>query len=111
VDNVAALLAVLSPDFLNIKGRIKVASEAQEEVTRRAALRAPIYLGVLTIIATIVVLVLGSGLVLRGEISDLKARTDETASIEKLEVRVRTLEGKSVKHSGGIVEVEQGSGK
>lgn len=87
-DGVAALLAALSRDFLNITSRVREAAKREEEITRREGLRVPIIVGILTVL----IVAFPAWLSLRGEVSDLKAHTDGTAGIQKLDERLKALE-------------------
>lgn len=80
---VDTLLSVLSADFLNISGRVRVAAATEEQKTRRVALFVPLLVSVLAII--------GSAVVVRGEISDLKAQTSAFADSRKLEREITSL--------------------
>jgi dCTP deaminase len=80
---VESLLSVLSADFLNISGRVRVAAATEEQKTRRRSLFVPILISLVAII--------GSGAVLRGEISDLKAQTSAFADSRKLEKEITSL--------------------
>jgi dCTP deaminase len=77
------LLSRLSADFLNISGRVHDAAQAEEQKTRRWALMVPIITGLVAIIAT--------GLLLRGEISDLKAETKSVSDFSRLERELTAL--------------------
>jgi deoxycytidine triphosphate deaminase len=80
---VESLLSVLSADFLNISGRVRVAAATEEQKTRRMSLLVPILITVVAIISSTVLL--------RGEISDLKAQTSAFADYRKLETEIASL--------------------
>jgi len=99
-DSVGKLLGVLSSDFLGISARVKAVAESEEEKTRREVLRAEtktrrstligqVGLAVVGIIATCAVLILGSFAVLRGEISDLKAKVESSGEAQEVRKQVR----------------------
>lgn len=80
---VESLLSVLSADFLNISGRVREAAATEEQKTRRLSLIVPVLVSLVAIF--------GSSLLLRGEISDLKAQTSVFAESSKLEREVASL--------------------
>ena len=88
-DSVGKLLGALSPDFLGITAKVKAAAETEEAKTRRSTIKGQVGLALAGIIATIVVVGLGPAEVMRGEISDLKARVESISEAREVRKQVR----------------------
>jgi dCTP deaminase len=88
VAKVRNLLAVLSPDFLNVSNRVKKAATKEERKTRRISIALPIVVGVLAILATIITYAFTT----KDEIHELRTRVETVSNVERLERRVRLLE-------------------
>ncbi len=88
-DSVGKLLGVLSSDFLGITARVKAAAETEEAKTRRSTIKGQVGLALLGIIATIIVVGLGPAEVMRGEISDLKAKVESIDEAREVRKQVR----------------------
>lgn len=95
-DSVGKLLGALSSDFLGISARVKAAAETEEAQTRRhvhteeaKTRRRTVFGQVWLATIGIVVLMLGSTVVLRGEISDIKAKVDSIGEAREVRKQVR----------------------